>query len=143
MATPYTTIYERALAKIQDFELAAMPELDLEDTLHGWLLSAISKFRQCKNDLSDRNEELKAFNADLEDTEIEILSILIVREWLSPRLNSVLTVSQFFSDSDQKFYSQAAHLSELQALDNRLKIEAQKLSRDYSYVSDVRGYFDS
>ena len=143
MATPYETIYDRTLAKIQDFELAAMPELDLEDMLHGWLLSAISKFRQCKSDLSDRDEKLKVFNNDLDDMEIEILAIMMVREWLAPRLTSVLTVSQFFSDSDQKFYSQAAHLSELQALDNRLKIEAQKLSRDYSYTHDLRGYFSS
>lgn len=113
----------------------------MEDLLYNYLLSAIAKFRKCKNDLSDRDDELRQFNKDLEDEEVEILSILVVREWLAPRLHSVLTVNQFFSDSDSKYYSQAAHLSELQELDNRLKIEAQKLARDYSYSHS--SYFDS
>lgn len=141
MATSYEIVYNRALAKIQDYDLAALSNDDLEGMLHGWLVSAIAKFRKCKNDLSDRDDELRQFNKDLEDEEVEILSILVVREWLAPRLHSVLTVNQFFSDSDSKYYSQAAHLSELQALDNRLKIEAQKLARDYSYSHS--SYFDS
>jgi hypothetical protein len=78
MATTYETIYNRALSKITDYEFAALPEYDLEDVLHGYLLSSIAKFRKCKNDLKDRDEENKQFNVDLEDEEIEILSIMIM-----------------------------------------------------------------
>lgn len=135
MATPYSEIYERAASKIEDPTLALLSEEDLEDMFHGWLMSAISQFRKCKNDLSNRDEENKQFNIDLLDVEKEILAILIVKQWLAPQLSSVLLTKQIFSDKDAKFYSQSQHLTELMALDERLKLEAQKLSRDYTYDS--------
>lgn len=133
MATSYETIYDLATRKITDFDLAEMSDVDLEDTLHGYLLSAIANFRRCKNDLSDRDDELRRFNTDLLDIEKEILAVLMVRAWLAPQLSSILLTSQVFSDKEAKYYSQAAHISELRALDEKLKLEAQKLSRDYSY----------
>lgn len=143
MATAYEPIYNRALAKIQDFELSNLSDRDIEEMLHGWLMSAIAKFRQCKNDLKDRDEELRQFNVDLEDEEIEILAIMIVREWLSPQVHSTLLTRQIFSGKEQNYYSQAAHVKELMDMDNSLRIEAQKLMRDYTYNNDLRGYFES
>ena len=140
MATPYETIYNRALNKLEDPQLAQLPEEDLEEMLHGYLLSAIAKHRKCEHDLSDRDEELKKFNSDLSDLEIEILSILMLREWISQHLHSVTTVLQTFSGKETSFYSQAAHIKELREMDDRLRLEAQQLSRDYTYESNE--YFD-
>lgn len=133
--TPFSEVYERAASKIEDPDLALLSEEDLEDMFHGWLVSAIAQFRKCKNDLSNRDEENKQFNIDLLDVEKEILAILVARQWLMPQLNSVLLTKQVFADKEQKYYSQAQHLSELMALDESLKLEAQKLSRDYTYNS--------
>lgn len=138
--TSYETIYNRALNKLEDPQLAQLPEEDLEEMLHGYLLSAIAKHRKCEHDLSDRDEELKKFNSDLSDLEIEILSILMLREWISQRLHSVTTVLQTFSGKETSFYSQAAHIKELREMDDRLRLEAQQLSRDYTYESNE--YFD-
>ena len=77
MATSYSVIYNRALQKFTDYEFANLPERDMEEMLHDWLLSAIAKFRHCKHDLKDRDDELAPFNSDLDDEEIEILSIMI------------------------------------------------------------------
>lgn len=131
--TSYAAIYDRATRYLTDFDLGAMSDDDLEDTLHGYLVSAISNFRRCKNDLSDRDDEIRQFNTDLLDVEQEILAILVARAWLQPQINSTLLTAQVFSDKEQKYYSQAAHLSELLNLDEKLKLDAQKLSRDYSY----------
>ena len=57
--TSYETVYNRCLAKIEDPTLAMLPEEDLEEMLHGYLLSAIAKHRKCEHDLSDRDEELR------------------------------------------------------------------------------------
>ena len=140
MATPYETIYNCALAKIEDPTLAMLPEEDLENMLHGYLMSAIAKHRKCEHDLSDRDEELKQFNFDLSDLEMEILSILMVREWISQRLNSVTNVMQVFGGKEEKWFSQASHIKELREMDDRLRLEAQQLSRDYSYIDN--DYFD-
>lgn len=140
MATPYQTVYDRALQKCTDYDLVTLPDVELTEMLHSWLLSAIAKFRQCKNDLKDRDDELAQFNSDLEDEEIEILAIMIVREWLQPQLRSSLLTRQVFSDKESSFFSQAAHLKELMDMDNSLKIEAQKLMRDMTYQS-TNDYF--
>ena len=140
MATPYETIYNCALSKIEDPTLAMLPEEDLENMLHGYLMSAIAKHRKCEHDLSDRDEELKQFNFDLSDLEMEILSILMVREWISQRLNSVTNVMQVFGGKEEKWFSQASHIKELREMDDRLRLEAQQLSRDYSYTDN--DYFD-
>lgn len=143
MATSYNTVYNRALAKIQDFDLVTLQDRDLEEMLHGWLMAAISKFRQCKNDLSDRDEELRQFNVDLEDEEVEILAIMVVREWLAPQVHSALLTKQIFGGKEENYFSQSAHLKQLMDADTSLRVEAQKLSRDYSYNHDLRGYFET
>lgn len=138
--TSYETIYNRALSKIEDPTLAMLPEEDLENMLHGYLMSAIAKHRKCEHDLSDRDEELKQFNFDLSDLEIEILSILMVREWISVQLHSVVNTLQVFGGKEEKWFSQASHIKELREMDDRLRLEAQQLSRDYTYVDNE--YFD-
>ena len=141
MATPYSKIYEKALSKITDYDLATIPNDDLQATLHVWLMSAISKFRKCKNDLSDRDDELGTFNVDLIDEEIEILALLMVSEWIEPQLNSVNVTLQIFGGKEEKFYAQANHLSELKALRDGTRTEARKLMRDYTYFGG-NSYFE-
>lgn len=138
--TSYENVYNTALSKITDPQLAMIPEEDFEITLHGWMKSAIAKHRKCKSDLSDRDDELKQFNVDLTDLEIEILGILIAREWVSSQLLSVTNTLQVFSGKETNYYSQAAHLKELQLLDEKLRLEAQQLSRDYTYANN--SYFN-
>ena len=128
------------MSKLEDPTLAMLPEEDLENMLHGYLMSAIAKHRKCEHDLSDRDEELKQFNFDLSDLEIEIISILMTREWISQRLNSVTNVMQVFGGKEEKWFSQASHIKELREMDDRLRLEAQQLSRDYSYIDN--DYFD-
>lgn len=134
--TLYSTLYERCLSKLEDPTLLQLPEEDLEQMLHDYMLSAIAKHRKCEHDLSDRDEELKQFNSDLTDLEVEILAILMLREWISVRLHSVTNVLQVFSGKETKWFSQAQHIAELRAMDDTLKLEAQQLSRDWTYQNN-------
>ena len=136
MGTPYDAIYKWALRKIEDPSLAELPDEILDEELHGWMLSAIAKFRQCKNNLSERDDELRCFNSDLLLIEQEILAVLMAREWLAPQLNSVNLTYQVFGGKEEKFYSQAAHGEFLNERDERLKLEAQQLHRDYTYADN-------
>lgn len=134
--TTYEELYNRALAKIEDPTLAMQTDEDLETLLHGYLMSALPKCRKCEHDLSDRDEELKCFNADLSDIELEIIAISMVREWIGQRLYSATNILQVFGGKEEKWFSQAQHISELRALDEKLKIEAQSLSRDFTYYNN-------
>jgi len=140
MATPYSKIYDRALAKLTDYELAYLPEEDFQLMLRGWLVSSISKFRKCEADLSDRDDELEVFNSDLKDEEIEILALLVVGEWLEPQVNSVTLTRQFFGGKEEKFFAQANQLDAIKTLRDETRTEARKLMRDYTYANS--SYFD-
>lgn len=138
--TSYETLYNRCLSKIEDPTLAMLSDNDMDDMLHGWMLSAIAKHRKCEHDMSNRDDELRQFNFDMSDLELEILAILMCREWVSQQLNSVTLTLQVFSGKETTYFSQAAHLKELQALDDKWRLEAQQLSRDYTYANS--NYFD-
>lgn len=141
--TSYQTIYNRALAKITDYELPHLSDDDLNDMLHDWLMASIAKFRRCQSDLSQRDDELRTFLVDLLDEEIEILALLMTVEWLEPQINSMLVTGFFIGGKEEKYYSQANHLSELQALRDANRLEARKLMRDYTYFNGNDSYFSS
>ena len=133
--TSYGEIYEIFSQKITDYKLLELSDNDVREMLHGWMISAIAKFKRCKTDLSDRNDELYRFNSDLLDIEKEILAELMVGEWLAPQLNSVLFTSQFYGGKEEKFFSQSNHLNTLTELKETNRINCLRLMRDYGYQS--------
>lgn len=100
--TSYEDIYEKFSQKITDFKLLELTDQEIREMMKQWLKSSIAKFRRCKSDLTDRDDELEEFNVDLLDIEQEILAELMVGEWLEPQLNSVLYTSQFFGGKEEK-----------------------------------------
>ena len=102
MATCYDEIYNRGARYLTDFDLAQLPQEDADAMFHEWMIGAISKFRKCKSDLSNRDDELRTFNIDLLDVEKEILAVMMAREWLAPQLNSALITKQVFGGKEEK-----------------------------------------
>lgn len=135
--TSYEKIYDRFLQKITDYKMLDLTDTEIRQECAKWLSSAIAKFRRCKNDLSQRDNELETFTIDLLDIEIEILATLMVSEWLSPQLNSVLYTSQFFGGKEEKFFAQANQLDKLMTLKGNNDVEAKKLMRDYGYQNKL------
>lgn len=141
MGTPFSDVYKRFLQKISDFQFLSLPEEDVEEILYGYLISAIVKTRQCKSDLSRRNEEEKAFEDTLLDVEIEILALQMVCEWVEPQLNSVLYTRQFIGTKEEKFFAQANQMEKLKSLRDSAELRSRQLRRDYSYRNST--YFNS
>lgn len=138
--TQYSTLYERALAQITDPLLAQLPEEDLENMLHGWLMDAISEPVVGNYDFTQRDDELKQFNFDISDRDQRILSIHMVRGWLAPQINSVTLTAQVYSGKETKYYAQANHLAEMRALDENLQHQADLLFCRGTYLDNE--YFD-
>ena len=138
--TSYEKIYERFLRKIKDFDIAEFLSSEdeeiqsfVEDMLWGFLEASISKFTKCIQDLSNRDDEQKGFNLDLSDIEQEILALMMIDEWIMPQLNSTENTLQFIGGTNTKFYAQANQLDKLQSLEEKSRIKARKLIRDYTY----------
>jgi hypothetical protein len=131
MATPYSKINLSFLDKISDSYLSILKDADLESQLLRYLNSAISKFTKCKTDLSQRDDD--GFLLDLSDTEIDILSNLMVVEWLRPQINNLELIKQALGSRDFSLNSQANHLKELRELQRSSRSEVRQLIVDYSY----------
>lgn len=117
--TSYSNIYSVFLQKIYDISLAndlIVNTIVAESQMESWMLSSIVRFDRCKQDLSNRDKILKQFNITLNDTEIEILSLFMVVEWLRPMVNNILNLKPLLNDNEFKGFSNANFLDKKQQL---------------------------
>ena len=141
MATPYEKIYNRFTQKITDFNLTEVDDYSLDEMLKGWLTSAIVNVRKREHDLSLRDDETQEFEADLSDLEIELLALGMKLAWIDQYLNSTENVLQFIGGKEEKYYSQANHISELRELRKDTVREMQSLHNYDTYTNN--SYFDN
>jgi hypothetical protein len=136
--TTMEEIYDNFLSKISDYSFLSdtITEQDVNDELFGYFKTARTKFYRCKSDLEvveNEFDELE-FTVDLHPMEIEVLTTLMLVEYLKPQLITSETLKQSLSDKDFKIYSQASQLREIRLLHNAIKAEASKLITEYTYL---------
>ena len=136
--TSYGDVYSRFLNTTTDFNLVELDDHTLNEMLKEWLRSAIVKSR-ISSDLS-RDDENEVFNNDLSDFDIELLAIGMRLAWLDQTLNSTENTLMFIGGKEEKFYSQANHISELRGLRADTLREMQQLYTYNTYVTN--DYFD-
>ena len=136
MGTPYEKLYNRALARITDPLPLQFPEEDLENMLYDWLMDAIAEPVIGEYDFEDRDDELKQFNFDISNVDQKIIAIHMARAWLAPQITSIESTLQVFSGKETKFYSQKEMLSEKQALDDKLRKDADLLFCRGTYTNN-------
>jgi hypothetical protein len=124
------------LSQITDPLLAKLPEEDLEIMLHDWMMDAIVEPTIGSYDFEDRDDELKQFNFDISNADQKIIAIHMVRAWLAPQITSVESTLQVFSGKETKFYSQKEMLAEKQALDEKLRKDADLLFCRGTYLNN-------
>ena len=144
MTSEYSDIFSRFYLTVTDYNLAGLDEKIVEEMLTGWMKSVLSQpyvrrlFSSLINDedMETIEYELKFPISDNDDQEFieEIVAIGMVIEWLKPKYYSVLNTAQFFSNSDQKWYSQANHMTELREMYHKAKNDLRKIIRDRGYI---------
>jgi hypothetical protein len=140
MGTPYEKLYNRALARITDPLPLQLPEEELENMLHDWLMDAIAEPMIGEYDFDDRNDELKQFNFNISNVDQKIIAIHMARAWLAPQITSIESTLQVFSGKETHFYSQEKMLAEKQALDEKLRKDADLLFCRGTYTNN--DFFD-
>jgi hypothetical protein len=140
LATPYSKIYDRFGQKIIDFDLAEMHDYSLNEMLLGWLETAIVRTRKCDHDLSLRDDETEEFQEDLTALEVELLALGMVDAWIGQSLNSTENIRQFIGGKEEKYYSQAAHISALLSIRDEVKKEMKSLHNYHTYTNSA--YFN-
>lgn len=146
MTLSYEDIYSFFLGYITDHNIAAMSMQDAYDLMSENLHKAVSKpyvrrlFSEFNNDseimtLTFEMDYKTDDNAD-KDFVLDILAKGMVIEWLQPQVKSRLLTAQYFGNSDKKYFSQSAHLNELQSLLEEAKLDQRKMIRDRGYISN-------
>jgi len=132
MSTSYDVVDNSFLNKISDDYLASLTQQQINDLMDKYRNSAIPKFKQCTK-LSDRDDNLRQFNMDLTDEEVEILANIMILEWLRPAIYHADKLKNSFSTKDYKLHSPANLLKELQELKKITEKEISRLIVSYTF----------
>lgn len=134
--TPYSDIYEMFLSKLTYYGLIDLEEADLEIVLFPYLKTSISRFVECKQDLSNRDDIAKTFNITLSDIEIEILSEIMLSAWTKNNLYNHDLFNSFFNTGDIKTHSPANLMKQIQSAYNTSVQEYDNLIMRYTTYTD-------
>lgn len=145
----YDTILSRFFTKVEafDFLYNDMSDEMIAEFVSTWIHSAIAYpyIRKLFTTVSVDDEE-KVVNYELAysideftDTEFvkEVLACAMIYLWLEPKVKSITNISQYFTSSEQKWYSQSQHLSELRALAEDSEYRIRMLIRDRGYLNNT------
>jgi hypothetical protein len=138
MATPFEEAYVFFLSKVTDYSFIKITENELEEEFEKYLRSASVKFFSASDRL-DKDLINKEFKNDLTDLELEILALLMVVEYLNPKIIATQNMEQFLASKEYKIYSQANHLSKMIELKNHIRYEVNHLMNQYSYKDGIGG----
>lgn len=156
MATTYSYIYEEFLDKITDPDLLLLAEDDQEATKRAYLEYAVKKcsMHVLPNfDLSKRTvveivddtipvdegeepivEELEAFEDDLDDSVVVMLTEYMVEAWLKPYLNNADLLRLHMNTKDFNTTSPANMVEKIGARYDEARHRARSLRNEYTYV---------
>lgn len=131
-------VYSSFLDKVTDFDIANYEEDIQKELLTGYLKGALSipYLRAIFTTITiDDYEETINYTLKIEDGcdeqfILELLSKGMVIKWLEPQVKSKVNIAQMFGGKEQKWFSQATHLSEIKSLLENERIELNKLIRD-------------
>ena len=140
----YDEIFSDFLGSVTDYDLASIGLDDMYGLMTEYLHKTLSQsyVRRLFSTVSF-NDTIQKFtfemansvddDADLDFTRY-ILSKGMVVEWLKPQVRSKTNIAQLLAGKDQKYYSQAPHLSELKGLLKDTELELRKAIRDRGYI---------
>lgn len=140
MTSEYDNIFSKFLLKVTDYNLPQLDEYLANEMMTQWLHSTLSRpyirrlFESlvADDDIEEIEYELKNPTSEDEDQEFveEMLAEGLCVQWLRPQYRSVLNTQQAFSNSEQKYYSQAAHAEEVGKMYKEAEHGLRKMIRD-------------
>jgi hypothetical protein len=142
VASLYSEVYNMFLSDIKDDTILDFTESEREQILNGLLLKAITRFKACQKDLTDRTEPVGEtegqFNETLTDEEKLILATIMRKYWLNDKIYNLELLQQRMTTKDWRLTSQAEHLLRLTVLNQELDKEISRLIVDYTvYAVDL------
>lgn len=138
MTVSYDSIIAVFLSKITEFELLNLVEEDRNYILDGYLTRAAASFNKvCEYDLSLRDEELREFTDDFEESDIDeiadILSEGMLVGWLKPYVYRQELLENVLNTNDFTTYSPAELLLRVGNAYSKAQKDYTQGIREYSF----------
>ncbi len=145
MTLQYENIFSMFLSKITDYSFLEYDESFVREQMVSWLHSSSSPRLRAKFSTFTLNDEESALSFVLKnsvdeqsdcDFVADILARGMVIAWLEPEVKNVLLTKQLLTGSEEKFYAQANHISQLEQMLATAKTELKNILRDYGYLNN-------
>lgn len=124
--TTFTEIYDQFMMLVTDYRLNALyaeSVTDFETYLSGFLIPAITDFKNCNQSLAYATA---TFTATLSVENIKILALLTKKYWLTKEIDDITQMNLHVTDRDFKTYAESTNMQAKQA---RLILEKEALSQ--------------
>ena len=133
----YEEIFSSFLGNVTDYNLASLSPTDAFEIMSEYLHKSVADpymYRLFSEYSLDDEGQVLSYtlsNSVNDETDkefvINALAKWMVYEWLNKQVQSVVNITQMFSNKEQKYYSQAQHITELRGL----RDDAMKAARFY------------
>lgn len=132
--TTFEEIFEIYLNRITTYKLLNLTEDERYDDLILKLKMALARFDNIEEVEIDYNTRL--FSRKLSPIEIDILSFLMICEWLKPMVLSEEALSNKLTSKDYNVYSPANLLAQLRSVKTDADNEVGRLMNKYGFVKN-------
>ena len=146
MTLQYEDIFSIFLSKITDYSFLEYDENFIREQMVSWLHSSSSSPRlRAKFSTFNLNDEDAVLGFSLKnsvgeqsdcDFVTDVLARAMVIAWLEPEVKNVLLTKQLLTGSEERFYAQANHISQLEQMLATAKTELKNILRDYGYLNN-------
>lgn len=146
MTLQYEDIFSIFLSKITDYSFLEYDENFIKGQMVSWVHSSSSSPRlRAKFSEFTLNDEEAVLSFSLKnsvgeqsdcDFVTDILARAMVIAWLEPEVKNVLLTKQLLTGSEERFFAQANHVSQLEQMLATAKTELKNILRDYGYLNN-------
>ena len=139
MNLSYDSFTAAFLAKVSEYDLLEMSDLNRQDVIDGYLKAAITMFRKnCKYDLFTTQDDVeREFTVDVAEEDVDelvdIISEGMVLQWMKPFLYRQENLENLLNTRDFTLYSPANLLLRIGEAHKQVKKDYIQMIREYSY----------
>lgn len=146
MDTSYDIFIKAFLRKIDEYDLLDLPRENKVSVTDGYFKTACAAFKNiCLYDLTDRDDDMRCFNFEIPDSDIDeiadVISEGMVVQWLKPLYYKQENYENMLNTSDFTAYSPANLLDKITAAYTKCQKDFTNKMKDYSYDhGDLSGW---
>lgn len=134
MSTPYSKIIDAYLDKIDDYKMIEYTDDEIREDAIVYMHRVCSDFEHiCLTDLSDWDDTLQRFEADLSSEEIQIIAKGMVVEWMRPIVYRSAAMQNVLNLKDASFFSPSKIMEQKALAFEKAEKMYRNAKLDYSY----------